>query len=292
MWSAASKYLFEFLNFLYSLTGSWGWSIILLTLLVRVILHPLNAKQMTSMQKMQKLQPRLKVLQEKYANDKEALSRETMALYKENKVNPAAGCLPLLIQLPILILLFQVLRETSFGGASFAGITLEGSVLTTMADAVGMVYKSVAEVGFTDVFKGVSANPSGLLQFGAYLPNLVLLLVIVLLTWYQQKLSSTGNAQMAAMNVFMPIFMGFICLSMPGGVMLYWGFSSFLAVAQQWWTVKKVEKEEKPVLLKEKPRASKADSTDSAPAKATFTPKPDRPQPPKPKYRDDDFIPR
>ncbi|MDY3869177.1 MAG: YidC/Oxa1 family membrane protein insertase [Pyramidobacter sp.] len=288
MWSAASKYLFDFLNFLYSFIGSWGWAIIVLTLLVRIVLHPLNAKQMVSMQKMQKLQPRLKVLQEKYANDKETLSRETMALYKENNVNPAAGCLPLLIQLPILILLFQVLRETSFGGASFAGITLEGSVLTTMADALGMTYASVAEVGFTDVFKAIGANPAGLLKVGTYLPNLLLLLAIAFLTWFQQKLSSSGNPQMAGMNIFMPIFMAFICLSMPGGVMLYWGFSSFLACAQQWWTVRKVNNEEKPVLLKEKPRAGK---DEGEPEKATFTPRPERPQPPKPKYDDDDFIP-
>ena len=94
---------------------------------------------MRSMQQMQRLQPRLKVLQEKYANDRDTLSRETMALYKENKVNPASGCLPLLIQLPILILLFNVLRDASaqFGEATFCGVPLAGTVLSSIAKAAG-----------------------------------------------------------------------------------------------------------------------------------------------------------
>ncbi|MCI6260692.1 MAG: YidC/Oxa1 family membrane protein insertase, partial [Pyramidobacter sp.] len=70
MWKALSDYLFQFLNLLYSMTGNWGWAIVALTVIVRLVLHPLNAKQMRSMQQMQRLQPRLKVLQEKYANDR------------------------------------------------------------------------------------------------------------------------------------------------------------------------------------------------------------------------------
>ncbi|MBN1333807.1 MAG: membrane protein insertase YidC, partial [Synergistales bacterium] len=93
------------LEYFYNFTGSYGIAIILLTLIVRILLHPLSHKQMVGMQKMQKLQPRIKTLQEKYKDDKETLNREIMSLYKENKVNPAAGCLPLLVQLPILILL-------------------------------------------------------------------------------------------------------------------------------------------------------------------------------------------
>ena len=104
IWSGASGLLLNILQFFYGLTNSFGLSIVLLTIAVRVVLYPLNQKQMTSMQQMQKIQPRLKVLQEKYANDKEKLNQETMRLYKENKVNPAAGCLPLVVQLPILIL--------------------------------------------------------------------------------------------------------------------------------------------------------------------------------------------
>ena len=79
MWQAAGDYLYKFLQLLYTLTGNWGLAIVAMTVIVRLLLHPLNAKQMRSMQQMQRLQPRLKVLQEKYADDRETLSRETMA---------------------------------------------------------------------------------------------------------------------------------------------------------------------------------------------------------------------
>lgn len=253
MWEAASDAMYGLMSAINGLVGSWGLAIIGLTLLVRLALHPLNHKQLVSMQKMQKLQPRLKMLQEKYKGDKEGLSRETMALYKENNVNPAAGCLPLLVQLPILILLFRVLMNSNFEGASFLGVTLEGSVLSTMAAALGMVTEEGVQIGFTAVLKGISANPGGLASVGLYGPNLLLLGLIIFVTWYQQKMTSSGNPQMAMMNYFMPLFMGFICLSLPGGVMLYWGVSSFIGVAQQWWVVRKVSTEEKPTLYKDKP---------------------------------------
>ncbi|WP_368045916.1 YidC/Oxa1 family membrane protein insertase [Pyramidobacter piscolens] len=279
MWKALSDYLFQFLNFLYSMTGNWGWAIVALTVIVRLALHPLNAKQMRSMQQMQRLQPRLKVLQEKYANDRDTLSRETMALYKENKVNPASGCLPLLIQLPILILLFNVLRDASaqFGEATFCGVPLAGTVLSSIAKAVGFSGDPLT-AGFMDTCRAVGANPAGLSAVGVWLPITLLLLFIVFLTWYQQKLSAQGNPQMATMNVVMPIFMGFICLSMPGGLLLYWMLSSLFAVIQQWFTVHKVAKEEKPVLFKDKPREGEASAQ-----KAVFTPRPVKENRPAPK---------
>ena len=101
MWEQAKILMLKLLELLYSLTNSWGLAIILLTVLVRIAIHPLTQRQMSSMQKMQKLQPMMKVLQDKYGDDKETLNREMMALYKEHKVSPASGCLPLLIQLPI-----------------------------------------------------------------------------------------------------------------------------------------------------------------------------------------------
>ncbi len=257
MWEAAGNAMYGLMSAIHSFVGSWGLAIIVLTLLVRLALHPLNHKQLVSMQKMQKLQPRLKMLQEKYKDDKEGLSRETMALYKENKVNPAAGCLPLLVQLPILILLFRVLMNSDFGGTAFLGITLEGSVLSTMGEALGMVVAEGSQIGFMAVIKAIGTNPAGLASVGVYGPNLLLLALIIFVTWYQQKMSSTGNPQMAMMNWFMPLFMGFICLSLPGGVMLYWGVSSFIGVGQQWWVLHKASQEEKPTLYKDKPVKTK-----------------------------------
>ena len=280
MWSAASNYLGQFLEFLHNiLFGSWGWAIVALTVIFRLVTHPLNAKQMRSMQQMQRLQPRLKVLQEKYKDDREALSRETMALYKENKVNPASGCLPLLIQLPVLILLFNVLRDSAakFGNDTFFGVPLAGTVLTALAKAVGFAGADNPMLGIGEAFKAVSANPAGLKNVMVYLPIVILLALIVFLTWYQQKLTSNDNPQMATMGIIMPIFMGFICISMPGGLLVYWMLSSLFAVIQQKYTVSKVAKEEKPVLYAERPRdgetAKKAEFA-AKPARKTSAPAP------------------
>lgn len=264
IWSGASGLLLTILEFFYGLTNSFGLAIVLLTIAVRVALYPLNQKQMTSMQQMQKIQPRLKVLQEKYANDKEKLNQETMRLYKENKVNPAAGCLPLLVQLPILILLFNVLRTYDFAGTSFLGVMLGSSTNAGLAQAVGVAADPTGNYGVMSVLTGILKNPSGLSNAGLYLGNLILLICISFLTWAQQKLSSGNNPQMAMMGTIMPFFMGFICLSMPGGVMLYWGLSSLIGVVQQYFVMIKTKQElqVKPSLHKNKPTASTANEED------------------------------
>lgn len=264
IWSGASELLLTILEFFYGLTNSFGLAIVLLTIAVRIVLYPLNQKQMTSMQQMQKIQPRLKVLQEKYANDKEKLNQETMRLYKENKVNPAAGCLPLLVQLPILILLFNVLRTYDFAGGSFMGIILGSSTTAGLAQAVGVAADPTGNYGVLSVLTGILKNPAGLSNAGLYIGNLILLIGISFLTWAQQKLSSGTNPQMAMMNTIMPFFMAFICLSMPGGVMLYWGLSSLMGVVQQYFVMSKTKQElqVKPVLHKNKPISSTAEEND------------------------------
>lgn len=249
--------MMRLMELVHGFTGSWGLAIIVLTLIVRLLLHPLTKKQMTSMQKMQKLQPRIKMLQEKFKDDKESLNREMMALYKENKVNPAAGCLPLLVQLPVFILLYQVLTNYDFSGVSFLWIRLDGSVLSTLGEALKLTVEK-DQLGIMTVLYGLMANPYALLNVSVYLPNLLLLLGIGFLTWYQQQLTASGNPQMAMMNWFMPLFLTFICLSLPGGVLLYWGVSSLLGVVQQLSMSRKTkaEMQQKPVLFKDKPTRS------------------------------------
>ncbi len=254
LWNSAGDLMMKTMEMLHSLTGSWGVAIILLTLIVRALLHPLTQKQMVSMQKMQKLQPRLKVLQEKYKDDKQTLNREVMALYKENKVNPAAGCVPLLVQLPVFILLFRVLTSYDFTGVSFLGVSLDGTVLSTMGKALGLAIPT-AEIGVMSIVNAIIANPAGLANVALYLPNLLLLIGIGFVTWYQQQLSASGNPQMAMMNWFMPLFLTFICISLPGGVLLYWGVSSVMGVVHQVRVTRQTAREmqEKPVLYKDKP---------------------------------------
>jgi YidC/Oxa1 family membrane protein insertase len=253
IWQAGSDLMLATLNFFYGITHSYGLSIILLTIVVRLLLHPLTHKQLVSMRKMQQIQPRLRTLQEKYGDDKAKLNQELMKLYKDEGINPAAGCLPMLLQLPIMILLFRLLMTYDFGNISFMGVSLAGSVLSTMAAALGI---PAEKIGITMVLSAIASNPVGLLNVSVYAGNLLLLIGITVLTWLQQKFSgSTGNPQMAFMNWFMPLFLAFICLSLPGGVLLYWGVSSLIGVAQQWWVQRtvKVQLQEKPVLYKNKP---------------------------------------
>ena len=265
IWNGASGLLLAVLEFLYGITNSFGLAIVLLTILIRLALYPLNQKQMVSMQQMQTIQPRLKVIQEKYGNDKEKMNQETMRLYKENKVNPAAGCLPLLVQLPILILLFNVLRTYDFADTSFFGVLLGSSTTAGLAQAVGVpVDPTTGTYGIMAVLTGIMSNPGGLSNIGLYGGNLLLLIAISFLTWAQQKLSGNSNPQLEMMNTIMPFFMGFICLSMPGGVMLYWGLSSLMGVVQQYFVMKKTKEELKikPNLHKNKPVADEDEYED------------------------------
>ena len=275
MWQQAKDLLFGLLQIIHNAITSigigtnfaWGLAIIALTLLVRLAMHPLTAKQMNSMQKMQKLQPQLQVLQEKYADDKDKLNTETMALYKENNVNPASGCLPLIIQLPIFILLYGVLydltKTEAFTNVTFLGVNLGGSVLTTVADALRLVDESGVRIpneqlGFMMVLFSSFTNLSLLFSnIGIWIANFILLILIAYLTWLQQHLSTAGNSQMAMMNWFMPLFLTFICFGLPGGVLLYWGVSSLMGIIHQMRVSKKTSEEmkNKPTLYKEKPRA-------------------------------------
>ena len=250
------------LSWIHGMTNSWGLAIIGVTLLMRAVMHPLTKKQMNSMKRMQELQPRIKVLQEKYADDKEMQSKKVMELYKENKVNPASGCLPLLVQLPVFMLFYHVLTTHGFPNATFLTIHLDGSLLAMISDAINLVDPVTGiklqneQLGFMVVIFSAMSNPSLLFaNFTIWLPNTVLLVVISFLTWYQQRLSTAGNPQMTMMNWFMPVFMTFICLSLPGGVLLYWGISSLMGVVSQVFLVRRtsMEMSKKPVLLQEKP---------------------------------------
>lgn len=267
LWERAGYGLLGILTWIHSVTGSWGIAIIVLTLIVRLIMHPLTQKQMTSMKKMQELQPRMKVLQEKYADDKEMLNKKIMELFKENKVNPAAGCLPLLIQLPIFILLFHVLSGFDFE-ATFLTISLDSTILNMVAHAINLVDPVYLqplpeeEIGIVVVlFSAMTNLPLLFANFQMWLPNTVLLAAVSFLMYYQQRMMSSGNPQMAMMVWMMPIMMTFISLSIPGGVLLYWGVQSLLGVISQVFIMRKttIELQKKPVLLQEKPTSKEAE---------------------------------
>ena len=111
MWEWFKDFIFDVISFFYNLCGDWGMAIIIVTIIFRIIVSPLMHKQAKSNYQMQKIQPQIAKIQEKYADDRIKLGEETQKLYAEAKFNPLAGCLPMLLQMPIFIALFQVLGK-------------------------------------------------------------------------------------------------------------------------------------------------------------------------------------
>ena len=181
--------------------GNFGVSIIIVTILIKIALLPLTLKQDKSMKEMKKIQPELEKLKEKYANDKQMLNIKTMELYKEHKVNPLGGCLPLLLQLPILFALFGVLKN-------------------------GIIPKDSSFLW---------------LKLSVPDPFYVLPVLNGAVSFFQQKLmgSADSNPQMKNMMYIFPIMMIMISYKMPSGLQLYWLTSSILAVVQQYFIMKK-----------------------------------------------------
>ena len=194
----------QFFAFLLNTTdkyvGNFGISIIVVTILIKIALLPLTLKQDKSMKEMKKLQPELEKIKQKYANDKQMLNTKTIELYREHKVNPMGGCLPLLIQFPILIALFGVLRN-------------------------GIIPKDSSFLW---------------LKLSDKDPFYILPVLNGAVSFLQQKLMGTSdNPQMKNMMFVFPILMIYISYRMPSGLQLYWLTSSILAVVQQYFIMKK-----------------------------------------------------
>ncbi len=197
------------------------------------------------MREMQKIQPLMKVVQEKYKNDKERLNKELMALYKEHKVNPMSGCLPLLIQMPILILLFQTLRvfkyhipNTEIINGGFLWIANQVEILKDgLPVIVGGLAAPEQLIGLGDGIFGI--------EYIGILPFLVAGSMYI-----QQKMTSTGGAAggkdggssqqtQKMMTIMMPLLIGFMSFSLPSGLTLYWFTSTLLGIGQQYLINKK-----------------------------------------------------
>jgi YidC/Oxa1 family membrane protein insertase len=211
MFAPISKGTLFLLNFFYKYIKNYGIAIILLTILVRIILYPLTLKSYKSMREMHKLQPHIQELQKKYKDDPKRMQKEMMLLYKEHKVNPFSGCLPMLLQMPILIALFTTLRSA---------IELRGAPFM-------LWIKDLSE-------------PDTLLRLPNGLPINILPILVTGAMFLQQKMTSMPatseqQAQQQKMMTFiMPIFMGFIFYNFPSGLNLYFGLSTILGVFDQY----------------------------------------------------------
>ncbi len=199
IWNGLAAAMEWILRLFYGWTHNYGISIILLTAVIRIALYPVIHKQNLSTRAMQELQPEIKKLQEKHKSDPQKLNQEIMSLYKEKGVSPLGGCLPLLIQLPFLFVLYRVLVNYDYGQAGFLWL------------------------------------PS----LSAADPYYILPLLMGFTTFLQQRMTvpvagAEGSQQNMIMMIVMPIFLVFISWSLPSGVLLYWFVSNLFYIFQQY----------------------------------------------------------
>lgn len=180
---------------------SYGWAIILLTILVKVALYPLTVKQIQSMKAMQEMAPKMKAIQDKYKDNPKIMQQKIGELYQKAGVNPFAGCLPMLLQMPILMGMYYALYNYKF------------------------------EEG-TEVFFWMS-------NLSAPDPLYILPLLSAATTYFMQKQTATeSNQQMKIMMTIMPLFIGWLSMQFPAGLVLYWVTMNVVQIIQQWWMTK------------------------------------------------------
>lgn len=197
-----AKPIYRMLIWINSVLGNFGWSIIVITALIRGLFYPLQQKSFESMAKMRKLQPQMKIIQERYKKDKQKMNEELMALYKKHHVNPLAGCLPIVLQIPVFISLYKVL---------LGSIELQG------AEFIWWIH----DLSLKD-------------------PYYVTPILMGLSMFLQQKLSpqATDPVQRNVM-LLMPLVFTVMFLNFPSGLVIYWLVSNLLSIAQQWNVNKK-----------------------------------------------------
>lgn len=222
-----AKFLFLLMQGFHWLTGSWGLSIILLTVALRIMLYPLNAWSLKSTINMQKIAPDVKAIQDKYKKDPQKAQLEIINLYRERGVNPLSGCLPLLIQMPFLIGMFDLLKSTfELRGASF----IPGWINDLSAPDTLFTW------GYPIFFIG---NAFHLLPF-----------LLGGVMFLQQKMMATGptnpaemtdqQRQQKAMGTMMTVMFTVMFYHFPSGLNIYWLSSMLLGMLQQWWTSKRM----------------------------------------------------
>ena len=221
IFSPLSGFFFTILRFLHENVGvSWAWAIVLLTVIVRVVLVPLTWRQIKSMRAMQALQPQLKALQEKYKNDRQILNQKVMEFYRENKVSPFGSCLPLLLQMPVFLGLFYMLRE-------------QGRAVWPQLGSAAIAQKNIG--AFAAVWH---SSPVGWLWVSDITKfNIVLMFLYVasqfVASW---QMSRKGAGQQKMIAYFMPVVVGIFMYiyRWPAGLFIYWFTSNLWTIAQQY----------------------------------------------------------
>ena len=213
------------INWFYGYAGNFGLAIIAFTILMRLILFPLAHASFKSMAKMKKLQPEMQRLKETYPNDRQKMQQELMALYKREGANPVAGCLPILVQIPIFFSLYKVLF-----------VTIE----MYHTPFYGWIHDLSAPdpLGILTVFGLISWDVPGALS----IINIGILPIIMGLTmWLQQKLNpAPADATQAKIFALLPFVFTFVLAGFAAGLVLYWSVNNILSIAQQWFIQRKI----------------------------------------------------
>ncbi len=254
------------LAFFFNFTHSYGLSIMLLTICVMIVTAPLTLKSTRSMVQMQRMQPELKKLQAKYKDDREQLNVEMMAFYKENNINPLSGCVPVLMQTPIFLILYQVLRgliERGAGTGSALG-DATGRLITNGSPQrwllTDQVFKPLHLNESTELFQSLSHSSkmkflgvdlaitplqSFSLGITVAIPFVILVLVMFASQWYQNRQiqgRSQGNVnpQQQMMMKFLPFMLPLFSLSFPAGLAWYYLIQGFCRIGLQSYITKSI----------------------------------------------------
>jgi YidC/Oxa1 family membrane protein insertase len=204
-----AKPIYWLLEFLHGIVGNWGWAIVLLTVIIKAAFYPLSAASYKSMARMKEVTPRMMKLREQYGDDKAKLNAAMMELYKNEKINPLGGCLPILVQIPVFIALYWVLLAS-----------------VEMRNAPWILW--VKDLATPD-------------------PWFILPVVMMATMFIQYKLNPTPpDPVQAKVMMFMPLIFGVMFFFFPAGLVLYWLTNNVLSIAQQWYVTKQIEKAKKP----------------------------------------------
>lgn len=263
-------YLFRII---YLLVGNYGWTLVIFTIVTKLLLTPLTVKQQKSTQQMQKIQPRLQELQKKYQYDKEKLNQETMKLYKDNNINPASGCLPLLIQFPILIGLYNIIRSPltyvlQLGKQGLPSLGEVHDALTALGSQVAANdqikiaaemshykpellarFQNIRFIDFNFFGLNLAETPNSVLSFlgerpGYAIPIILIPILAGLTTFLVSKMTQTqtttqpaadapGGNTMQMMTYLFPFMTVFFSFSLPAGLGFYWILSNLYQMGQQ-----------------------------------------------------------
>ncbi|MGE5559045.1 MAG: YidC/Oxa1 family membrane protein insertase [Bacillota bacterium] len=204
-----TDFIADIFRYIFNLTGSFGWSIIIFSVLIKLVLYPLTAKQNKFAEEIKKIEPKRQEIEKKYADRPEEKQRKLLELYSEHKINPFIGCLPMLLQLPILYGIFAILRDPK----KYLGLKAA-------------------------IFYGVNLMNN---DYGGL--KILLPVLSAATTYWQQKIimPEEGSKQNTFLLIFFPVFIGIFTLKLPAGLGLYWVISNLLTIGQTYLTKKRTK---------------------------------------------------